>query len=173
GTLAPLLAIPGRSRFAGGWRRPVARASASLRSTKYQPPSRRPQASTRNSRPIPLRGSLVRWLAPLALAERLFVVAQFDVFLRTAQLALRRPEFAPQPEHRAYAFDIQRGIARQSALVRKQQLVRLLRQRRSHVADIGDKQRFGNVAVRAIVDPVHAGAIAAHETDERRLVIGC
>src|SRR5205823_14367041 len=93
--------------------RPVARASASLRSTKYQPPSRRPQASTRNSRPIPLRGSLGRWLAPLALAERLFVVAQFDVFLRTAQLALRRPEFAPQPEHRAYAFDIQRGIARQ------------------------------------------------------------
>src|SRR6266702_1937351 len=29
GTLAPLLAIPGRSRFAGGRRRPVARASAS------------------------------------------------------------------------------------------------------------------------------------------------
>src|SRR6266700_562539 len=77
---------------------------------KHQPSSCRPQASTRNSRPIPLRGSLIRWLAPLALAERLFVVAQVDVFFRTAQFALRRPEFAPQPEHRAYAFDIQRGI---------------------------------------------------------------
>src|SRR5207248_11590777 len=44
--------------------RPVARASASSPFNEKLTSSCRPHASTRNSQPIPLRGSLVRWLAP-------------------------------------------------------------------------------------------------------------
>jgi hypothetical protein len=47
--------------------RPVARAAASFMVTAILSVECRPQASTRNSRPIPLRGSLVRWLTPCVL----------------------------------------------------------------------------------------------------------
>ena len=75
-----------------------------------------------------------------------------------------------QREHGGERLRVDLEIAQQATALGEQRLGGAMRELRRHVAQIGDQQRLGDVAVRRVDEPAHRLAVGAQEADEHRLV---
>src|SRR5262249_11350398 len=97
--------------------------------------------------------------------ERLAIELAIDVLRGVAELPLRLTVLRAQRENDLETLAVDVEIAIQPGFGIDEQVVGFLRQRRSHVAVVGEKDRLAHLAVPGIEDPVHRFAHRPHESD--------